>query len=286
MKTCTATHFQKASLFYSGHVLLLAALLLLALLSGCNRTELKDDEHHGHHHDATAKTTTRYGRTLPLGGGVARTYVTTGPDGKPVSVGVALSEKALTNLPHDHDPAQEHGHEYVLPLPEGNATPFQVLALHWNPHGHTPAPIYTLPHFDFHFYTISDEERRAIPGLPDSVWDPAPPAPQYLHPDYITGPGRGTAMGSHWIDMFAPELAGATFTHTFLMGSYAHKVIFYEPMITREYLLSRPRVTIPIKQPRAFAQRGHYPTSYGIEYDDKVKEYRVSLTDFVLREAE
>jgi hypothetical protein len=64
MKTCTATQFRKAFLFCSGHVLLLVALLLLAL-TGCNRTELKDDEHQGHHHDAAAKTTTRYGRTLP-----------------------------------------------------------------------------------------------------------------------------------------------------------------------------------------------------------------------------
>ncbi len=285
MKTCTTTPFRKAFLFCSGRILPFAALLLLSL-TGCNRTELKDDEHQGHHHDAAAKTTTRYGRTLPLGGGVARTYVTTGTDGKPVSVGVALSEKALTALPHDHDPGQEHGHEYVLPLPEGSETPFKVLALHWNPHGHTPAPIYTLPHFDFHFYTISDEERRAIPGLPENQWDPEPPAPQYLHPDYITGPGRGAAMGSHWIDRFTPELAGATFTHTFLMGSYQHKVIFYEPMITRDYLLSRPRVTIPIKQPQAFAQKGYYPTSYRIEHDEKAKEYRVALMDFVLREAE
>ncbi len=285
MRSCTATQFQKAFPFCFGHVLLFTALLLLAL-TGCNRTELKDDEHQGHHHDAAAKTTTRYGRTFPLGGGVMRTYVTTGSDGKPVSVGVALSEKALTSLPQEHGPVHD-GYEYVLPFPEGaGGTPFKVLGLHWNPHGHTPAPIYTRPHFDFHFYMISDEERRAIPGLPDTVQDPEPPAPQYLHPDFITGPGRIAAMGSHWIDRFTPELAGATFTHTFLMGSYQHKIIFYEPMITRNYLLSRPQVTIPIKQPQAFAQKGYYPTNYRIEYDDKAKEYRVALTDFLLREAE
>ncbi len=284
MRTCTATQIRKLFLFCSGHVLLLAALLLLAL-AGCNRTELKDDEHQGHHHDASAKTTTRYGRTLPLGGGVMRAYVTTDRDGTPVSVGVALSEKALTALPQEHGPVHD-GYEHVLPLPEGNATPFKVVGLHWNPHGHSPAPIYTRPHFDFHFYMISDEERRAIPGLPDSVRDPAPPAPRYLHPDYITGPGRIAAMGSHWVDRFAPELGGATFTQTFLMGSYEHKVIFYEPMITLAYILSRPQATFPIKQPQAFAQKGYYPTSYRIEHDDKAKEYRIALMDFVLREAE
>jgi hypothetical protein len=70
------------------------------------------------------------------------------------------------------------------------------------------------------------------------------------------------------------------------MGTYQHKVIFYEPMMTRAYILSRPQTTIPIKQPQAFAQKGYYPTSYRIEYDDKAKEYRVALTDFILREAE
>jgi hypothetical protein len=110
MKTCTATPFRRALLLHTGDVLLLAALLLLAL-TGCNRTELKDDEHYGHHHDAAAKTTTRYGRTLPLGG-------------------VALSEKALTVLPQEHGPVHD-GYEHVLPLPEGGGgTPFRVLGLH------------------------------------------------------------------------------------------------------------------------------------------------------------
>jgi hypothetical protein len=217
---------------------------------------------------------------------VVRTYVTTGSDGKPVSVGVALSEKALSALPQEHGPVHD-GYEYILPFPEGaGGTPFKILGLHWNPHGHGPAPIYTLPHFDFHFYTISDEERRAIPGLPEDQTDPEPPAPQYLHPDYITGPGRIATMGSHWVDRMASELSGATFTQTFLMGSYQRKIIFYEPMITRAYILSRPQATFPIKQPQAFAQKGYYPTNYRIEYDDKAKEYRIALMDFILREAE
>jgi hypothetical protein len=93
-------------------------------------------------------------------------------------------------------------------------------------------------------------------------------------------------MGSHWVDRFAPELAGATFTKTFLMGSYQRKIIFYEPMITQAYILSRPQATFPIKQPQAFAQKGYYPTTYRIEYDEKAKEYRMALMDFVLREAE
>ena len=70
------------------------------------------------------------------------------------------------------------------------------------------------------------------------------------------------------------------------MGSYQRKIIFYEPMITRAYILSRPQATFPIKQPQAFAQKGYYPTNYRIEYDDIAKEHRIALIDFILREAE
>ncbi|MEP6833652.1 MAG: DUF5602 domain-containing protein [Gemmatimonas sp.] len=42
---------------------------------------------------------TRYGVSQALGAGTARTYVTLDAAGNPTSVGVALSEAALTNLP-------------------------------------------------------------------------------------------------------------------------------------------------------------------------------------------
>jgi hypothetical protein len=98
-------------------------------------------------------------------------------------------------------------------------------------------------------------------------------------------PGRVPAMGTHWVDKTSPELNGGSFTQTLLMGSYQHKVVFYELMITLAYLLDNPKATIPVKQPEAFAQRGYYPTNYRIEYDEQAKEYRVALADFTMQEA-
>ena len=39
---------------------------------------------------------------------------------------------------------------------------FQFVQFDWNPKGHEPEGVYTLPHFDFHFYTVSDAAVMAI----------------------------------------------------------------------------------------------------------------------------
>jgi hypothetical protein len=288
MKTFAVTLPHKAISFFSRYRLLAAGVLLLAG-TACDRTDLKDEEHQAHAHDSALKTTTHYGPTIPVGGGVARAYVTTGKDGKPTSVGVALSEKALTALPgHNHDDhGHNHGNSHVLQFPkQAELTPFRFMTLDWNPNGHDPHPIYSKPHFDFHFYMITNEARLTIPGLPPTEMDPELPAPQYLPADYVPTPGRLPAMGVHWVDKTSPELNGGAFTQTFIIGSHARKVVFYEPMITLDYLLSRPQSTFPVKQPGAVAQAGSYPTNYRIEYDAQAKEYRVALMDFTMREAQ
>jgi hypothetical protein len=289
MKTIAALLPQKAVSFFSRYRLLAAAVLVLAG-TACDRTDLKDDEHQGHAHDAARKTTTHYGPSRPLGGGIVRTYVTTEKDGKPASVGVVLSEKALTDLPgqdHGDHGGHNHSNSLVLKFPkQAELTPFRGMTLDWNPNGHDPHPIYSKPHFDFHFYMITEAARLAIPGLPPTEMDPELPAAQYLPTDYMPTPGRVPAMGVHWVDKTSPELNGGPFTQTFIFGSYARKVNFYEPMITLDYLLSKPQVTFPVKQSAAVGQEGYYPTSYRIEYDAKAKEYRVALLDFTMRKAQ
>jgi hypothetical protein len=34
--------------------------------------------------------------------------------------------------------------------------------LDWNPRGHIPDGVYTVPHFDVHFYLITREQREEI----------------------------------------------------------------------------------------------------------------------------
>lgn len=54
---------------------------------------------------------------------------------------------------------------------------------HWNPHGHPPANIYDRPHFDFHYYTIGEQERHMI--APGDVKLSVHTGTEYLPEGYI-----------------------------------------------------------------------------------------------------
>jgi hypothetical protein len=90
-------------------------------------------------------------------------------------------------------------------------------------------------------------------------------------------------MGNHWVDVTSPELNGAKFTETFLMGSYDKKVIFYEPMITKAFLKTANQWERNIPQPEKFQKDGYYPTKLRVVKHDGVTE--IILDGFVRRQA-
>jgi hypothetical protein len=91
-------------------------------------------------------------------------------------------------------------------------------------------------------------------------------------------------MGKHWVDPYSDEFeADGSFTQTFILGTYNKMIAFYEPMITLEYLLSKPDVTFDIPQPEAFQKPGYYPVKYVIKFDEAAKEYTISLGSFTKR---
>ena len=97
-------------------------------------------------------------------------------------------------------------------------------------------------------------------------------------------------MGNHLIDSKAPELApgGPPFTYTFIYGAYDGHVSFYEPMITRAFLIGRPDQCMALKAPEAFELAGYYPTEYCIrtgQDDGGEAVYTISLETFVRRDA-
>lgn len=236
---------------------------------------------------------TFYGEAIALGDGTARTYVVLGAGG-PVELGVALSEGAFDNLPEGHD----HGHgpmsEFILSLPtQAAVTPYKFVELNWTPLGHVGGP-YALPHFDFHFYTISIAERNAIdPTDPEYAQKAGnlPPTEQtpanYVAMSTLTGaPPEEVAapfMGMHWVDITSPELNGGIFNTTFIYGSWNGKFIFGEPMVTTALLQSKPNLTLPVPVPQRVSTPGAYPSAYRIYWNEQTQEYRVSLTDFARR---
>jgi Domain of unknown function (DUF5602) len=245
--------------------ILTAAVAATVLLMSCD----KDD-------DTKTNDGIIYGPEVTVGNGKARSFFEPDENNHPKTMGIAIDEAALENLP---------GHEsfFVLPLPSiaAQTTPYNHISLDWNPHGHGPATIYAKPHFDMHFYMIDEAEKNLIDTtqpelniLPDSF---------LLPPFYVPEPGGVPKMGKHWVDITSPELNPvnpAPVTSTFIYGSYNGKVIFHEPMITRAFLLTKPDTLMDIKQPQKFAKPGHYPTKYQIKFDSEKKQWRIILRDF------
>ena len=259
----------------------MAAIIFMGaifILPSCQKEEPLNNSGLNENTTKSQNGNTFYGPTVPIGNGVARAWVSEDPDGNPTGVGVNLSEKALEGLPEE--PAA-----FVLYLPNNGATDFYThILLDWNPQGHEPG-FYEVPHFDFHFYIIPEEDRLAI-GPDDFAEFAAEPLPQYVPPAYLHTPGGVPQMGAHWVDLLAPEFTGGNFTRTFIWGSYDGEFIFWEPMITRDYLLSHPEVVVPVRQPAAYQRDGYYPTNYKISYSDTPKEFTIALVNLVFRAGE
>jgi hypothetical protein len=240
----------------------------------------------------------RYGEPVEVGNGRARTYVVVdSKSGHPVEVGVALEEAALEGLPATGDHGgngHEHYSSYILGLPAGSGTPYRFVELNWNPNGHGGP--YTAQHFDFHFYRISMAEHDAIdPAAADYAAQAArfPPAEE-MPAGYVSShqlmnltPAQAAVpkMGLHWLDLASPELPprNQPFTATFIIGSWNGKVIFDEPMITREFILAQRKApngtgVIPVPASRRYVPAGFYMDGYSVRYDAAAKEYRIALT--------
>ena len=254
------------------------------------------------------------GWQLPMGQGRVASYAEFGSGGVPAAIGVVWSSSGLEGLPagsdrhhcvgrrQDGEVVAEtrclHAHEFVIPLPDAAALrddmPFKWVLLNWNPEGHIPPGIYDVPHFDVHFEMGPIADTFAIeagPCGPELVrcdqfrTGRKPLPPNYAPPDYVDVEAVVPAMGNHLIDVTGPEFRKEPFTRSFIYGVYDGRVIFYEAMVTRAYVLSKPDSCLPIKAPRAVAVSGYYPTRYCVRHSAATGEYSVSMEGFARREA-
>lgn len=271
----------------------------------------------------------QYGPAVKIGNGIVRTYVVRDKSSDaPIEVGVAMSEDAMEGLPAPvpmpmpamsmpmpAGNAASHSHVgsliNLLTMPTQNPTPYQFVELDWNPGGHEPAGVYDVPHFDFHFWTVSRDVRASIdPASPIYGQQAANlPANEYRAPFYLDGataagaPAGAVAvpfMGLHWLDVRSPELQRLTghpeaykpFTKTFLYGSWNGQFVFDEPMITRAYIMAKRDATdpavrdevTPVSTPQHSSPAGFYPSAYRIAYDAAAREYRIALTQLAQRD--
>jgi hypothetical protein len=244
-----------------------AFLLMLLVLSGCQKeTDIVNSGTGNILKKAGNKTF--YGETQELGDGTVRAWTMFNDAGIAVEVGVNISAVAMNSLP---------AHQVDLSLafhPVKNSGTFTHLYLNWGPQGHAPIGIYNVPHFDVHFYTQSEAARLAItPGNPAFAIHPAPGYLPAMHIPTSAIP----QMGQHWAYLLSPELNGVPFTNTFLYGSYDGAVTFYEPMITRVWMMAQTHTVVAIPQPAAVQQDGYYPTEYYVAYTTNPGTYTVAL---------
>ena len=276
-------------------VLGLAALLSLGVVLSAQVTG----------HDRTLR-----GRLEKIGAGTVQSFLTLDPNGVPLAIGVALSAGALEQLPRvpntvsrcfDLDGDGRHtGHECmgdeerILDVPAGSSAglPFRWISVNWNPAGHHNTP-YVQPHFDFHFNAVDRSRVEAIaPGRCGELVDcgdfkvaTRPVPAQYLPSGYIDVGAVVPRMGNHLLDSQSPELKDSIpFTSTFIYGAWDGELIFWEPMITLDFLQKTQDACIEIRQPKAFRQAGSYPTQYCVR-QDRQGQRAVSLERFRYTEA-
>jgi hypothetical protein len=232
-----------------------------------------------------SKAGTYDGPSRDMGEGRAHAFIKLGADGKPTSIGIRISESALAGLPAE-PPRDADGWEYVLSLPKEAANSgYNHAVIDWNPKGHIPPGVYDKPHFDFHFYLISSEQREKITAKgEDLARAHRGPAPELMPEGYILPEGTEVPrMGAHAIDPTAPEFNKLPFTKTFIYGFYDGQMIFLEPMMTKAFLETKPNAMDRIKLPKTYSKHAYYPTSYGVNYNATEREYEISLESLIFK---
>lgn len=202
------------------------------------------------------------GAEQTLGAGKAFSWVKFSAKDVPSAIGMTFTKGAFDNLSHDALTA------VVLKFPAEavGKTPFDHVFLTFSHTGHEPPGVYDLAHFDIHFYMQPLAEREVIPPyMPTTAaaFDNLPADGEIPKP-YFRLPAGVPTMGTHWANPTSPELNGAKFIETFIMGSYAGKVTFYEPMVTLALLQSKPNITKAAPIATKFAKPGYFPQKYSI----------------------
>jgi len=169
-----------------------------------------------------------------------------------------------------------------LPAQARQATGFTFMTVDWEVQGHPPAT-YLTPHFDFHFYATSNDDRMAI-DCSDTTKPATLPAgyalPDFPMPDGTTMVGVCVPqMGMHAV----PEgdlTATGLFNGSMIVGYYHGSMIFMEPMIAKAYLEAKQDFTLPISAPTAVPAGVRTPAAFRATFDSTAQAWRFEFSGF------
>jgi hypothetical protein len=211
------------------------------------------------------------------------TWVVT-QDGAPLELGATVPISIIDGVPSNPPMAWPPVPlaRVALPADAREALGVDHLTINWEAHGHPPQTFMT-GHFDFHFYNLTSDEvdRIDCQNLAKPLRIPA----GYALPD-IDVPGLGTLvglcvpkMGMHAMPE-ADERRTDAFHASMIVGYYGGTPTFFEPMVSREMLLRREDLTLPMPAVDGLPVGVRYPTKFRMEYDAATAAYRLVFTGF------
>lgn len=228
-----------------------------------------------------------WGESTNVDGARVATWALVSPhDEAIVAAGVTFSLKLAKDMPQEPGPGPA-GAVASLDFPGAvqQATFFNHLEIQPEPHGHEAPPGSVnpdrnrVPHFDFHFYGVPEEQ---VWGIPD-VRPPLPAVPADRLPAGYTQPGRSVLqMGRHSSPRWS--LTDPNPLTTIMIAGYlpdGSQMHFLEPMISQQTLLGRQDFTLPVPVPGELGRASStlYPTSFNALFQGNA--YSFVFSDFV-----
>lgn len=170
--------------------------------------------------------------------------------------------------------------DMALPLALQKDSAVQYITIDWNQHGHNPENVYQVPHFDFHFYFVAKDfvaqiDCQDLQAVPQNLIPSGYVLAPVESPDYCV-----PQMGIHALPQ-ADLNPYKRFTETPIFGYYAGRLIFFEPMVTLDYILGKGQTTRTVSYPQAFLDEvtsSYLPNTYSLGYDAATDSYRIRFS--------
>ena len=229
------------------------------------------------------------GNSGTMFGATVTTWARMAPDGTVLSAGATLPMALIENAP-----AMPGGMAPMAGPPSGSV-PFAVdfpaavkattfldhVDVGWIAGGHPP--VYLVPHFDLHFFTVSAQAVQVIDCKDLSQASLAQLAPHYLPavpPDAQPAEVCRPFMGFHSLPM-TDLVPGMKFDKTMLAVYYAGQLNAIEPMITRATLMKKQSFSLPMPALAMVGKATRFPTRFEAVFDPASDAYQLTFSAFV-----